>query len=169
LGLGLAVFAAVLYPATAIVSRLRQHEGPLTLDARKALERRNPGDLEAVEWLSKNAPRSAVLMEAAGDPYSEFARISSHTGIPTVLGWANHEGLWRSNDPEVLGRLEQIRRFYSTPDSGIAQEILRRYRVTHVVVGDLERTTYAGAAHVTSFPFLVRVPNGPNNVYQVSN
>jgi uncharacterized membrane protein len=86
-----------------------------------------------------------------------------------VLGWANHEGLWRSNDPEVLGRLEEIRRFYSTPDPGIAQEILRRYRVTHVVVGDLERTTYAGAAHVTSFPFLARVPNGPNNVYQVSN
>jgi YYY domain-containing protein len=169
LGLGLAVFAAVLYPATAIVSRLRQHEGPLTLDARTAFERRNPGDLEAVEWLSKNAPRSAVLMEAAGDPYSEFARISSHTGIPSVLGWANHEGLWRSNDPEVLGRLEEIRRFYSTPDPGIAQEILRRYRVTHVVVGDLERTTYAGAAHVTSFPFLARVPNGPNNVYQVSN
>jgi YYY domain-containing protein len=168
LGLAVATFAASLYPATAIVSRLRQHEGSFTLDARTALERRNRGDLEAIEWLSRNAPRGSVLMEAAGNPYTEFARISSHTGVPSVLGWANHEGLWRSNDKDVLDRLEQIRRFYSTPDPGIANGILRRYGVTYVVVGDLERTAYAGASHVSSFPFLARIPNGPNIVYRVS-
>jgi YYY domain-containing protein len=168
LGLAVATFAASLYPATAIVSRLRQHEGSFTLDARTALERRNREDLEAIEWFSRNAPRGSVLMEAAGNPYTEFARISSHTGVPSVLGWANHEGLWRSNDKDVLDRLEQIRRFYSTPDPGIANGILRRYGVTYVVVGDLERTAYAGASHVSSFPFLARIPNGPNIVYRVS-
>ena len=168
LGLAVAIFAASLYPATAIASRLRQNGGPFSLDARTALERRNREDLEAIEWLSSNAPRGSVVMEAAGNPYTEFARISSHTGVPSVLGWANHEGLWRSNDKEVLDRLEQIRRFYSTPDPGIANGILRRYGVTYVVVGDLERTAYAGASHVPSFPFLERVLNAPNNVYRVS-
>jgi YYY domain-containing protein len=166
--LGVAVFAAALYPATAMVSRLRQHEGRFTLDARSALERRNRGDLEAIEWLRANAPGNSVVMEAAGDPYTEFARISSHTGIPSVLGWANHEGLWRSNDPDVMNRFNEIRRFYTTADPGGAREILRRYGVTHVVVGDLERTAYGGASHVASFPFLERAAGGTTTLYRVS-
>ncbi len=166
--LGAAAFLALLYPMTAAVSRLRQKDGPFSLDARRALERRNRGDLEAIEWLGKNAPRSAVLLEASGDPYSEFARISSHTGIPTVLGWANHEGLWRSNDPEVMSRAGEIRRFYSSPDPRGAREILERYHVTHVVVGDLERTTYPLVVRIETFPFLQRVHAGATAVYRVT-
>jgi YYY domain-containing protein len=165
-GLAIAAFAAILYPATAMVSRLRQHEGEFTLDARSAIERRNPGDLEAIEWLGKNAPERSVVMEATGDPYTEFARISSHTGIPSVLGWANHEGLWRSNDPEVMNRFNQVRLFYTAPDPASAQEILRRYHVTHVVVGDLERRTYGSDAGKSSLPFLDPVLPGSTAVYR---
>jgi len=164
-----AAFAALLYPLTATVSRLRQREGPFSLDARRALGRRNRADLDAVEWLVKNAPRGSVVLEATGDPYSEFARISSHTGIPTVMGWANHEGLWRSNEPEVALRAGQVRLFYTTPEARSAREVLERYRVTHVVVGDLERSTYGGAPLVASFPFLQRVHAGPTGVYRVAS
>ena len=164
----LAVFAASLYPATAVASRLRQLEGGFTLDARSALERRNRGDLETIEWLRKNAPPGSVLLEASGDPYTEFARISSHTGIPSVLGWANHEGLWRSNDEEVLKRLNEIRTFYTTADPAVAEQIVRRYGVTHVVVGDLERTAYAGAAGIERLPFLQKIHDGPTAVYRVT-
>ncbi|MGE5278067.1 MAG: DUF2298 domain-containing protein, partial [Acidobacteriota bacterium] len=97
---------ALLYPANAAISRLRQREGAFSLDALPALARRNPGDAAAVVWLEKNAAGRSVLLEATGDPYQEFARISSHTGLPTVMGWANHEGLWRSNDPEVNVRAQ---------------------------------------------------------------
>jgi YYY domain-containing protein len=162
-----ATFAALLYPATAIVSRLRQKDGAFSLDARKALGRRNPGDLAAIEWLEKNAPPGSVILEATGNPYTEYARISSHTGIPTVLGWANHEGLWRSNDPEVMKRLEQIRQFYSTADARSALEVLARYRVTYVVVGDLERSTYASAP-TAALRFLQQVHPGQTEVYRVS-
>jgi YYY domain-containing protein len=161
-----AVFAALLYPMTAAVSRLRQRDGAFSLDSRRALGRRNPGDLEAIEWLEKNAPRGSVVMEATGNPYTEYARISSHTGIPTVMGWANHEGLWRSNDPEVAKRLEDVRRFYLASDPRAAREILDRYHVTHVIVGDLERTSYPSADGVGSFPFLQRVRSGTTSVYR---
>jgi YYY domain-containing protein len=167
-GLAIAAFAAVLYPATAMISRLRQQEGAFTLDARSALERRNPGDLKAIEWLGENAPKSSIVMEAAGDPYTEFARISSHTGIPSVLGWANHEGLWRSNDPDVINRLNQVRLFYTTPDPATAQNILRRYHVTHVVVGDLERRAYGSAAGEASLPLLDPALRGSTTVYRVA-
>jgi uncharacterized membrane protein len=108
-------------------------------------------------------------MEATGDPYSEYARIASHTGVPTVLGWANHEGLWRSTDPEpeVGRRVEEIRRFYSTADAQTARSTLERYRVDYVVVGDLERSTYPAASHVESLPFLRKVHEGATSVYRV--
>ena len=98
---------------------------------------------------------------------SEFARISSHTGIPTVLGWANHEGLWRSNDREVGERESLVRRFYETSDAGTALALIRKYGVTHVVLGDLERQQYPSAPRVEHLPFLEPVHTGPTAVYRV--
>jgi YYY domain-containing protein len=167
LALLIATVAALLYPAAATLSRLRQKDGPFSLDARRALGRRDAGDLQAIEWLRKNASSGTVVLEATGDPYSEFARISSHTGIPTVLGWANHESLWRAHDKEVMERLGQVRLFYTSGDPAVAQAILRRYGVTHVILGGLERRTYPGADSVAAFPFLEGVEATPG-VFRVS-
>jgi YYY domain-containing protein len=158
---------ALLYPFDAFLSRLRQLEGGFSLDARAALVRRNPGDAAAIEWLQKHAPRGRVVMEATGDPYSEYSRISTHTGIPAVLGWGNHEGLWRSNDPEVAERAGQIRTFYGASDLSLAIKTLQTYHVNYVVVGDLERQTYPSVSAVESFPFLTPVLRGGTTIYRV--
>jgi YYY domain-containing protein len=167
LALLVAVGAALFYPGAATVSRLRQKDGPFSLDPRPALERRSADDLQAIAWLTKNAPAGAVVLEATGEPYSEFARISSHTGIPTVLGWANHELLWRANDQEVHDRIAQVRLFYTSGDPAAAEAILRRYGVTHVILGGLERRTYPGADSVATFPFMEAVAAAPG-VFRVS-
>ena len=122
-----------------------------------------------IDWLLHNARVGSVVLEASGDPYSEFARMSSHTGIPTVLGWANHEGLWRSNDPEVATRQAEIKLFYTTPDPRVAWNAIQRYGVTHVVVGDMERRLYGGASAVQTFPFLSPVfSSGGTTIYSVA-
>jgi len=156
---------ALMWPLNAAVSRLRQRDDAFTLDARVPLKRRNPADAEAIDWLTRNAPQGSVVLEASGDPYTEFARISSHTGIPTVLGWANHEGLWRGNEPEVGERLARIKAFYTAPDVRSALETIQKYGVTHVVVGDMERRAYPGADMVARFPFLVPVHTGDTKIY----
>ena len=166
--IAIAAFLALLYPLNATVSRLRQREGPFSLDARGPLTSRAPGDAAAIAWLEKNAPRRAVVLEAAGDPYSDYARIASHTGVPTILGWANHEGLWRSNDPEIAVRENLVRAFYTVPDAGTALQFLQRFRVTHVAVGPLERSTYPQADRVASYPFLEPVHTGETTIYLVS-
>ncbi len=160
---------ALMWPINAAASRLRQKDGPLSLDARGPLARRNAGDAAAVDWMIQHAPRGSVVLEASGDPYSEFARIASHTGVPTVLGWGNHEGLWRGNDPEVGRRLEQIKRFYTSRDPRVGWDTIQKYRVTHVVVGDMERQVYPGADSVGDFPFLAPVfRSGNTTVYAVA-
>jgi uncharacterized membrane protein len=80
--------------------------------------------------------------------------MSSHTGVPTVLGWANHEGLWRGNDAEVNERGARVRLFYGAADPRSAWDVIQKYGVTHVIVGDLERKTYPGAERVGNLPFL---------------
>ena len=160
---------AALWPLNAAVSRFRQKDGPLSLDARGPLARRGAGDAAVIDWFLHNARLGTVLLEASGDPYSEFARMSSHTGIPTVLGWANHEGLWRSNEKEVADRLARIKLVYTTPDPRVAWDSIQRYGVTHVVVGDMERRLYGGAAAVPNFPFLSPVfSSGGTTIYSVA-
>ncbi len=155
--------AAALWPINVAVSRLRQKDGPFSLDARGPLRRRGRGDAEAIDWMLRNAPTGSVVLEASGDPYSEFARISSHTGVPTVLGWANHEGLWRARagaeDPEVEERKARVKLFYTTSDARVAAATLQKYGVTHVVLGDMERKAYGSNPATASFPFLEQVFN----------
>ncbi|MCA1579972.1 MAG: DUF2298 domain-containing protein [Acidobacteria bacterium] len=158
---------ALLYPADALLSRWRHHTGRFTLDAFPSLFQRAPGDAAAVQWLESHAKRDAVVLEATGDAYSEYARIASHTGIPTVLGWANHEGLWRNNDQQVGDRASLIRTFYEGRDERVALAFLKRYRVTHVVLGDLERRLYPAADRIASYPFLSQELRGPTAVYSV--
>jgi uncharacterized membrane protein len=157
----------LLWPINAAVSRLRQREGPFSLDARGPLRARDKGDAAAIEWLMANATAGSVVLEASGDPYSEYARIATHTGIPTVMGWANHEGLWRANDPEIQDRLANIRTFYTARDARLAYEVLRKYGVTHVAIGNLERRTYPNADAVARFPFLAPVVEGDTEVLAV--
>jgi YYY domain-containing protein len=108
------------------------------------LRDRAPGDVAAISWLRENAPDEAVVLEAVGPDYSAFghARISTFTGRPTVLGWAGHELQWR-HDP---GRREEdVRTLYTTPQIGLARELLARYGVRYVVVGPIERADYGSA------------------------
>jgi YYY domain-containing protein len=162
------VLVSALYPLNAMVSRIRQKDGPLGLDALGPFARRNPGDGEAVEWMLKAVPANAVLLEATGDPYSDYARIATHTGLPTVMGWANHEGLWRNNDKEVAERAARVRNFYTSGDPRGAWDTIQKMGVTHVVVGDLERKSYPQANDVVgNYPFLEPLHLGQTMVYRV--
>jgi uncharacterized membrane protein len=107
-------------------------------------------------------------MEATGGAYSEFARIASHTGIPTVLGWANHEGLWRSDNREVGLRQQSIQYFYTQPEAPLSTQILQLYHVTFVVVGDMERRSYPGTGRVAALPYLEPAFTGSTAVYRLA-
>ena len=64
----------------------------------------------------------------------------------------------------------KMRRALSTPTvvSRGAWNTIGKYRVTHVVVGDMERRTYPGADAVAKFPFLQPVSTGETTIYAVT-
>ena len=96
----------------------------------------------AILWL-KSAP-DGVIAEATGNPYSSVGRISIYSGLPTILGWGNHEGQWRGSDFQgiLLQRKDDVETLYTTPDWQTMQTILESYDVRYVIVGNLERSSY---------------------------
>ena len=101
-------------------------------------------DLEAIRWLQDNVEGSPVVLEAHLEQYHWGARIATYTGLPTVLGWPWHQIQQRTAYSfTIQERAQHVREMYETTDVERAVELLRQYRVRYVIVGDLERITYA--------------------------
>ena len=110
-------------------------------------------DVDAVEWLRKNATSHETVLEASDKPYTSYGRVSAWTGIPTLVGWVQHERLWRNTDPLVTERVDAIDRIYSSAPIEEALNLLHVHQVDYVFVGSLERTKY-GYGVVSRFSFL---------------
>jgi uncharacterized membrane protein len=97
--------------------------------------------------------RAPVVLEASGGAYSEFARISTQTGFPTVLGWDQHERLWRGAgiEPEVTARQRDIDAIYSAATLEEVRPLLDKYGVDYVVIGYLERQKYGASRGLAKF------------------
>jgi YYY domain-containing protein len=108
-----------------------------TLDYFDMFQRQNPDEAAAIRWL-KSAP-DGILAEAIGGSYSAYGRVSTLTGLPTVLGWPGHESQWRGGYEEQGSRQGDIETLYATADWQTARDILARYNIRYVFVGNLER------------------------------
>lgn len=132
------------YPVLGFPNKANNFKPPFgfTLDDFDRVQRENPDEAAAILWL-RSAP-DGVIAEATGNPYSSYGRISIYSGLPTILGWGNHEGQWRGSDFQgiLAQRRDDIETLYATPDWQTAQIILEKYNVRYVVVGGLERTSY---------------------------
>ena len=141
------VFALLAVPALAyplVAGYAKTEASPVSgsLDGLAADRLRRPSEVDAAAWLREHAPGNAVLLEAPGRAYSGDSRMSTWTGIPTVIGWTQHEELWRGPDPRIAARTTDIDTAYRTGDPDLRRAVLNRYAVTHVVAGDSERDRY---------------------------
>jgi YYY domain-containing protein len=111
-----------------------------TLDGNEFLSRYTPDDYAAMDWLTQ-AP-VGVVAEAVGGSYTDYARVSARTGLPTVLGWPGHESQWRGGGEEMGSRLSDIQRLYSTDSWSEALGVIQQYGIRYIFVGSLETATY---------------------------
>ncbi len=133
---------ALIYPFLSIWNKTNGFNpaGGFTLDGAAYLTRQYPDDMAAIEWL-RNAPEGVVL-EAVGPSYSEFARVATHSGQPTLLGWPGHESQWRGGGAEMGNRAQDIEFIYRSNDWDHVQELLDYYGIRYIFVGTLERQAY---------------------------
>lgn len=149
-GGGLLLLAlALVYPLTATLARVDEWSGPPTLDGLAGLRRFQPEEYAAARWLRENARGQPVLLEAAGPEYSLGARVAGRTGLPTVVGWPNHEWQERGTLPPVLARVQDVKTLYTSSDAAIVRALLLRYDVHFVYLADYERELYGANAGET--------------------
>ncbi len=147
------LLTAFVFPVTSTFSRTNGFQNPRHLDALILVETFEPDESAASQWLWHEVKGTPVILEAVGDSFTGYGRVSSRTGLPTVLGWPWHEQLWRGSLAPQAGRKEAVARAYMTTDADEARSILDRYDVEYVYVGSLERLQYgeAGLAKFGSF------------------
>lgn len=143
--LGCVIFAfSISYGWFCYDQELRPRPGrSLSLNGDRFLDELVPGDAQAVRYLRNHPPKPGEsVLEAASDSFTYGARISTATGIPTVIGWKVHEWLWRGLEKGVASRGDEVDRFFTGGDDAFRRQFLQRYHVRYVIVGKFERQRY---------------------------
>jgi len=135
-------FLIASYPFFAISSYYNNLQKYVGLDGTKYLKVLYTTDYQAILWLNRNIKGQPVILEAQGDSYTDYARVSANTGIPTVLGWTVHEWLWRGSYDVPAPRITDVELLYTSSDINIVKDLIKRYNVSLVFIGDLERQKY---------------------------
>lgn len=116
-----------------------QYQG---LDATAFLEKNFAEDASAIRWLNENVEGTPVVLEANGDSYSDYERVSAMTGLPTILGWYVHEWLWRGGTEELNQRIGIVEAVYTSSEQELVKSILEEYQVEYIFVGRMEQEKY---------------------------
>ena len=119
------------------------------LDAEGYLETDFSEDAQAIYWLKDNVEGSPVVLEANGDSYTGYERVSASTGLPTVLGWYVHEQLWRNDVEDLNQKSADIQNIYTWNSEELVRNLLEHYDVSYIFVGSKEREKYGDALNNT--------------------
>lgn len=109
-----------------------------------------PADYAAVIWLQQQAKDDpnfkGTILEATGGDWTDYSLVASYSGYPTVMGWWGHEIQWRGGKEDTRDEANaryyvagtSVDTIYSTTDVNLAQQLLKKYNVKYVYVGEIE-------------------------------
>lgn len=158
-GFGLLLAACFLYPLTAAPAKTGDRfkdSHSITLDGSAYLhtsvyfDDKRPvqldWDRQAFDWLRQNVAGTPTIVEASTPIYRWGARVSIHTGLPTVIGWDWHQKQQRGILPArvIDQRIQDVKTIFTSTDLEQTRALLKQYGVQYVYVGPLEHLYYAG-------------------------
>lgn len=140
--LSVALFLISIFPFFAINSYFNGLKNYSGLNGLNYLKELYPQDFQGILWINQNIKHQPVILEAEGESYTDFARVSANTGLPTIIGWPVHEWLWRNNVDEVNIRKGEVDTLYESPDIYLTKNLIKKYHIEYVFIGTLERQKY---------------------------
>ena len=153
--LALLVIGSVAYPILSVQPRLDSRFNSLgpTLNGMEYMRFANyddrngeidlSSDLEGIEWLRGSVQGSPVILEGVTPMYRWGGRVSIYTGLPSVIGWQWHQEQQRwGYKREISSRITDVRTIYSTENFQEALELIVKYEVEYIYIGQLERNYY---------------------------
>ncbi len=162
----LIIGSALLYPFFGLSSKISLvSSAQLSLDGDQVYARYQPEEFEAMMWLAENG--NGVVAEAIGGSYTGYARVSTRTGLPTVLGWPGHESQWRGGAEEIGSREPDIELLYKTSSWEEAERIIQQYQINYVYVGAMEEQLYRANTNKFDTHLHLAFQNESVRIYQV--
>ena len=147
--LAVLILASLIHPIASTTGMLSGRHGFWgvnrgTLDGMAYIEMVDEGDYEAIQWVNENIDGSPVVLEAPQVSGKLSPRVSTFTGLPTVLGgWV--ESMWRhASGFNIEAREEDADTIYTTVDNSEALELLKKYDVEYIYIGTVEIEKYDG-------------------------
>lgn len=131
-----------IYSFFAIPSYYGAITKPVQLDGAVWLKTNNLADYEIINYLNKNIDKQPVILEAQGDSYTDYGRISAFTGLPTIAGWWVHEWLWRGSSDVIGKRIPDVVDLYESNNLKRTEELIKKYNIKYVIISDMERQKY---------------------------
>jgi uncharacterized membrane protein len=139
------IILALLFPVMSVWSKTNGFKPRhWELDGTMYFKRNNPNEAAAIQWLGDSP--FGIVAESVGSSYSTHARIATHSGLPTVLGWIGHEHQWRGSFEKIGSREDDIARLYCSTNWQETRSTLKKYDIRYIMVGELERKTYVPAS-----------------------
>lgn len=169
--LSLMIILNSLYLFTGTYAKTNGFRGNMSLDGIAFMKKIDFGSYDAISWVNMNISGTPVILEAPGSSYKETSRISSFTGLPTVIGWVSHEFMLRNNWGELSQRIADVDAIYDTTDYRDAAVLLNKYNVSYVYIGDVELKKYkdAGLRKFENTSNFERVYRGASEIYRVKD
>ena len=149
-GCALLYGGSLLYSPAAAISRAREGQTP-GVDSLAYLERSGDPRALAIEWVLSNLRPSDTLLEAVGEIYSAGNFVSAASGVPTLLGWPQHECQWRGDvtacrevgeTTEITARRAVVARIYNEGATEEVGELATANGITHIYLGSEERRQF---------------------------
>ena len=140
----LLIVSCSIFPIVSTFTRIQDMNTTPSLDGMEYMREMDEGDYNAIKWMQRNIEGSPVILEASdyNSGYTYVSRVSANTGLPTVLGWTRHELFWGRDFEEVKTRIEDVNYIYSTDNKKKALELIDKYNVDYIYIGQLERQLY---------------------------
>ena len=121
--------------------------GPLqsynpALDGSTWLNYHYPSDAKAISYLKSLGPHHTIV-ETNGSRWTYESRVSTFSGIPTIVGWEGHEYQWRTDHPPgwLNERAQDIKSIYEDPTATIP--LMKKYNADLLYVGPTEKEHYS--------------------------
>ncbi len=150
------IAGAALFTVTGVIGKIRDRwivEAPRTLDSMTFMNYAHYDDFgqrldlsedyRAIRWMQDNVQGSPVIVEANCSEYRWCTRFTIYTGLPGVVGWNWHQRQQRLfTSTWVEARVAEVNNFYSAVDIEYTNEVLDKYDVRYIIVGQLEHAAY---------------------------
>ncbi len=136
------LFFPTIYPFFSVPSYYGSVNKKVQLDGQAWLKESYLEDNEIVDYLNKYEKDQVVILEAQGDSYTDYERISAFTGLPTVAGWWVHEWLWRGSANIIGKRIPEVVTLYESNNIDETKLLIKKYHIKYVIISRLERQKY---------------------------